>query len=263
MTNIEYKAGSNGADHEAPRSDGDEYTIVDATVLDGPSASTSSGLHARRGSSLAGAGSAYSHQPAWTGLALNAPSTGLDSDNLAVRSGPQTYSGLPASNASLYSQPPADWHANAFHRSQASEAAMDHYATFNQGATGSFTDTNVRTSPALAFDNLHLSTVNNYGPAPGLPASPQSCKEGWMSCSSSDGLDLRSVAHQMRTPSPSFAASTHLLRRDGIRKKNARFEIPAERNLRTIDQLINQTNDEQELKELKQQKRLLRNRQAA
>ena len=57
--------------------------------------------------------------------------------------------------------------------------------------------------------------------------------------------------------------STPLLRRDGIRKKNARFEIPAERNLRTIDQLINQTNDEGEIKELKQQKRLLRNRQAA
>ena len=50
---------------------------------------------------------------------------------------------------------------------------------------------------------------------------------------------------------------------DGIRKKNARFEIPAERNLHNIDTLIMQTQDEAERKELKQQKRLLRNRQAA
>jgi len=52
-------------------------------------------------------------------------------------------------------------------------------------------------------------------------------------------------------------------RGDGIRKKNARFDIPAERNLNNIDQLIAQSTDEQEIKELKQQKRLLRNRQAA
>jgi hypothetical protein len=53
------------------------------------------------------------------------------------------------------------------------------------------------------------------------------------------------------------------MRQDGIRKKNARFEIPAERNLHNIDTLIMQTQDEAERKELKQQKRLLRNRQAA
>ncbi|KAI8650243.1 hypothetical protein NCS56_01476900 [Fusarium sp. Ph1] len=38
---------------------------------------------------------------------------------------------------------------------------------------------------------------------------------------------------------------------------------PRERNLSNIDQLIAQSTDEQEIKELKQQKRLLRNRQAA
>lgn len=54
-----------------------------------------------------------------------------------------------------------------------------------------------------------------------------------------------------------------VLRPDGIRKKNARFEIPKERNLQTIDALIQASTDENEKKELKQQKRLLRNRQAA
>jgi hypothetical protein len=53
------------------------------------------------------------------------------------------------------------------------------------------------------------------------------------------------------------------LRRDGIRKKNARFDIPAERTLSNIDQLIAQSTNDDEIKELKQQKRLLRNRQAA
>ena len=54
-----------------------------------------------------------------------------------------------------------------------------------------------------------------------------------------------------------------VLRSDGIRKKNTRFEIPRERNLGNIDALIMQCTDEQEKKELRQQKRLLRNRQAA
>ncbi|EFW99730.1 bzip transcription factor [Grosmannia clavigera kw1407] len=63
--------------------------------------------------------------------------------------------------------------------------------------------------------------------------------------------------------SPTIRTHPELRRGDGIRKKNARFEIPAERNLNNIDLLISQTTDEQEIKELKQQKRLLRNRQAA
>lgn len=52
-------------------------------------------------------------------------------------------------------------------------------------------------------------------------------------------------------------------RRDGVRKRNARFDIPADHNLNNIDQLIAESTNELEIKELKQQKRLLRNRQAA
>ncbi|KAI5300006.1 hypothetical protein KEM56_002821, partial [Ascosphaera pollenicola] len=59
------------------------------------------------------------------------------------------------------------------------------------------------------------------------------------------------------------AAPSMRFRGDGIRKKNARFEIPAEVNLQTVDKLINQASDDRVIKELKQQKRLLRNRQAA
>ncbi|KAG4035343.1 hypothetical protein MFRU_001g01140 [Monilinia fructicola] len=76
-------------------------------------------------------------------------------------------------------------------------------------------------------------------------------------------LDHR-IPKRMRPHSPTLRSHPDMSRRgDGIRKKNARFDIPAERNLTNIDQLISQSTDEQEIKELKQQKRLLRNRQAA
>ncbi|KAI1841702.1 hypothetical protein JX265_006251 [Neoarthrinium moseri] len=90
-----------------------------------------------------------------------------------------------------------------------------------------------------------------------IPTSPM---KGWM------GPDLKnhqSMAKRMRPDSPSIRSHNDLRRGDGIRKKNARFDIPAERNLTNIDHLIAQSTDEQEIKELKQQKRLLRNRQAA
>ena len=88
------------------------------------------------------------------------------------------------------------------------------------------------------------------------PASPQ---REW-----SEALDHRHMPKRMRPHSPTLRSHGDMTRRgDGIRKKNARFEIPAERTLNNIDQLIAQSTDEQEIKELKQQKRLLRNRQAA
>ncbi|OJJ46120.1 hypothetical protein ASPZODRAFT_66999 [Penicilliopsis zonata CBS 506.65] len=124
-------------------------------------------------------------------------------------------------------------------------------APFSGGAVG----------PVSALQLSHMS----YRPgmpsytAPGAVAmSPQS-SQGWMPASTdlADGVGRP-------TKSPSYRNSSPLsLRRDGIRKKNARFEIPAERTLSNIDQLINQSTNEEEIKELKQQKRLLRNRQAA
>lgn len=91
--------------------------------------------------------------------------------------------------------------------------------------------------------------------APGsIPASPH--QKEWVT-------HAHAIPKKMQPGSP--IRSHNDLRRgaDGIRKKNARFEIPADRNLSNIDQLIAMSTDEQEVKELKQQKRLLRNRQAA
>lgn len=90
-------------------------------------------------------------------------------------------------------------------------------------------------------------------------SSPTSPQKEWMG----DSIESRSMPKRMRQNSPGLRSHSPFMRRDGIRKKNARFDIPAERNLLNIDHLIAQTTDEQEIKELKQQKRLLRNRQAA
>ena len=76
------------------------------------------------------------------------------------------------------------------------------------------------------------------------------------------GGECRPMSKRMRPASPT-RTNVDLQRRDGIRKKNGRIDIPHERNIETIDQLIEKTSDDDLLKELKQQKRLLRNREAA
>lgn len=99
---------------------------------------------------------------------------------------------------------------------------------------------------------------NMFSSLPGagqsIPTSPQ---KDWMA------PQQQVLNKKMRPTSPAIRSHNDMRRGDGIRKKNARFDIPAERNLSNIDQLIAQSTDEQEIKELKQQKRLLRNRQAA
>jgi len=97
-------------------------------------------------------------------------------------------------------------------------------------------------------------------PASAVSMSPQSSQGGWCSAASSDTAESRAG---LRNPRFRGSSPMTVLRSDGIRKKNAKFEIPKERNLANIDALILQSTDETEKKELKQQKRLLRNRQAA
>ncbi|KAF7548689.1 hypothetical protein G7046_g8587 [Stylonectria norvegica] len=95
-----------------------------------------------------------------------------------------------------------------------------------------------------------FSSLSSSGQS--IPTSPQ---KDWMGAAQ--------PMKKMRPGSPTIRSHNDLRRGDGIRKKNARFDIPAERNLSNIDHLISQSTDDQEIKELKQQKRLLRNRQAA
>lgn len=122
-------------------------------------------------------------------------------------------------------------------------------APFSGGAVGPVNTVNM---PSMSYrQNM------GFAPTSAVPMSPQS-SQGWMP-GPTDMPDFSRPRH-----SPTYRNSSPLsVRRDGIRKKNARFEIPAERTLSNIDHLIGQSTNEEEIKELKQQKRLLRNRQAA
>ncbi|KAI2623664.1 bZIP transcription factor [Xylaria nigripes] len=101
--------------------------------------------------------------------------------------------------------------------------------------------------------NAHVPLFSAVGPTnPSIPTSPQ---KDWMSGEFKN--------QSLKRDSSAIRSHNEMRRGDGIRKKNARFDIPAERNLENIDTLISQSTDDQEIKELKQQKRLLRNRQAA
>ncbi|KAF2404009.1 hypothetical protein EJ06DRAFT_536277 [Trichodelitschia bisporula] len=123
--------------------------------------------------------------------------------------------------------------------------------------------------PATPFGGLPVSTAvrpSSVFPAAGgvstpMPQSPAAAGKEWMSLAE-QSMERTSLPKRMRAGSPQRPFSP-FQRRDGIRKKNARFEIPPERSLLNIDQLISQSNNDEEIKELKQQKRLLRNRQAA
>jgi hypothetical protein len=144
-----------------------------------------------------------------------------------------------------------------------------------QGHWGSIS-TSGNATPVQAFDGLPAefdSAVFQQphtmpAPTPFGPAGAQMNMFQSLSHSSNGSIPTspqkeQSMVKRNRPGSPMFRSHNELRRGDGIRKKNARFDIPAERNLSNIDYLISQSTDEQEIKELKQQKRLLRNRQAA
>ncbi len=92
-----------------------------------------------------------------------------------------------------------------------------------------------------------------------VPLSPQSNAD-WTSIANSEG---RPHSSPKRMRLGTFFRHTPVLRSDGVRKKNARFDIPSGRTIDTIDDLIDNAKDETLIKELKTQKRLLRNREAA
>ncbi len=120
--------------------------------------------------------------------------------------------------------------------------------------------------PPFPMSGLFSSAHHGMADVPSTPnVANTSVSSVPMQLSASSGsVDTQSAAPKKLPPqSPMTRSHNEMRRGDGIRKKNARFEIPAERNLNNIDQLISQSTDEQEIKELKQQKRLLRNRQAA
>ncbi|KAL1960958.1 hypothetical protein VTO42DRAFT_4846 [Malbranchea cinnamomea] len=134
---------------------------------------------------------------------------------------------------------------------------------FNGGAVGAI-------HAPMGYPPMPYRPGSAFPQPPTTLSMPPQAGQGWVTAApdapDAQGKPVRQAATTTTTTTTTTYranGSTLTMRRDGIRKKNARFDIPPERTLSNIDFLISQSTDEDEIKELKQQKRLLRNRQAA
>ena len=244
--------------------DQEDDSVLDEHILDSSSFDPATMDHVPRRQSFASSASLLSpRQQAWTDFA---------------------YSNDATPTASLSHQAPlfSEHVANHFAPAVPQYPSYDsHMAAWNsQGNVGSdpsnaaaFTAFNVDVEDVKPEEPLNhdVSQPSHQNPYGGLPrhsapayrqdtasvASPQ-----W-STSSSDAVEK--IPRSGQVQSPTFNHNAPQLRRDGVRKKNARFDIPDGHNVHTIDLLIaaaDPTNEEK-IRTLKQEKRLLRNRQAA
>ncbi|PKY07065.1 hypothetical protein P168DRAFT_315591 [Aspergillus campestris IBT 28561] len=231
----------------------DEMSVLDDKILDSTSPELASSVGDHRRSSYEQAPEAFAHRDSvWSDFSQQ---TRHESAHLAhplFESAPNPFTHPTSTYGHQASwQIPKDSGSctpAAMYEPFPSDLDNGSSAPFSGGAVGPVSSINV---PSMSY-----RAGLNY---PGAVAmSPQS-SQGWMPAATdiSDSITRP-------TKSPTYRHGSPLtVRRDGIRKKNARFEIPAERTLSNIDHLISQSTNEDEIKELKQQKRLLRNRQAA
>ena len=240
--------------------------ILDDNILDGITPDMSPGAFGHRRESFADSASAFSPRgTGWNDFSFNPDSTSLQSSTNSAHLFPDQNNQfiLPeAPHGSAYGNPQSAWHPNSTPGSCTPTTVYEGFPSEYEikGPPPPYNNDAINSLHPTMYGGLPVGPPPAFQPNTTLSTSPQSGQD-WMSTSSSEHLEHRQVPkHALENPAYS---NPPLLRRDGIRKKNARFEIPAERTLRTIDHLINQTSDEQEIKELKQQKRLLRNRQAA
>ncbi len=245
----------------------DESSVLDENILDSYTPDMSP-LTANRRDSFADSNANFSpREDGWSDYThqdVNAPiRASTNSTNPFFEQSNNPFIRPQASQATAYAQQSSTWNMDGPSGSCTPTAVYEGFPSeYESNGTGSYSTGAVGSVNATTYGGLPYRTGTVFGDDGSLSTSPTSGKD-WMSMNSSDQLEHRSIPKRMRPGSPSYRSHSPLLRRDGIRKKNARFEIPAERNLQNIDQLIGLTSDEQEIKELKQQKRLLRNRQAA
>jgi hypothetical protein len=164
---------------------------------------------------------------------------------------------LPPNQAATYGQQSWPVTDNSGSRTPTASKPLNPFGPGDFGAASFVEQQQMPYHGLPVHQNVRPSAV--FQAAPEQPMSPHTHSD-WMAFNQQE-MDARPGPKRMRpnTPPRSFSP-----RRDGgIRKKNARFDIPVERNLYNIDNLIQGCTNEDDLKELKQQKRLLRNRQAA
>lgn len=247
---------------DVPPSEEDEMSVLDDKILD----STPPGLSDPRRPSYDTDTAAFSHRNSvWS----NYSHASADQAHSQSRSSHLPHSVLNSTGAQFmsvdgpqpFAQPQASWSLSRTASGSCTPTAYDQYPSETEHpASGPFSGGAVGPVGAIPMGAVSYRGAVNFAAPPGtggVAMSPQS-SQGWMPAP----MDLADAAAAAKA-SAYRNGSPLTLRRDGIRKKNARFEIPAERTLSNIDQLISQSTNEEEVKELKQQKRLLRNRQAA
>ena len=141
-------------------------------------------------------------------------------------------------------------------------APFDTLSDFDHNKSAMF-QRSMGASTPFSNPNVNIFAGLNSAATTSGSAIPTTSSTAGQGMSALARTDLGAHGQKKLPASPTVRSHNDLRRGDGIRKKNARFDIPPDRNLNNIDQLISQSTDEQEVKELKQQKRLLRNRQAA
>ena len=244
--------------------DQEDDSVLDEHILDSSSFDTATMDNMPRRQSFASSASLLSpRQQTWPDFAYSSDATPTASLNHQAPLFPEHVAshfapGIPQYPS--YSSHMATWNSQGNVGSDSSNAAA--FTPFSTDLD------DVKPEEPFNHDVAQPSQQNHYG---GLPrhsaqeyrhetasaASPQ-----W-STSSSDAVEK--IPRSGHVQSPTFNHNAPHLRRDGVRKKNARFDIPDGHNVHTIDLLIaaaDPTNEEK-IRTLKQEKRLLRNRQAA
>ncbi|KAL9005786.1 MAG: hypothetical protein Q9188_001452 [Gyalolechia gomerana] len=258
-------------DSKHQSADDESDNTLNDSVFERPAADTSPHNMGHQRESFADEAPAMSPRDSrWSDFAFPPDSTAhLQSSNMTsplfFEQGGQPFLQNDSVNGPMYTHPPvAAWQGSSDQDSSTPTTTYDVYPSDPdvKGMVSSYQDDSLNHPVPGMYGGLPVAQPVPFYAGNTLPTSPRSGQD-WSSISSAEHVDVHSAHRPGQLSSPSYNPNPPLLRRDGIRKKNARFEIPAERTLRTIDTLINQTTDEQEIKELKQQKRLLRNRQAA
>ncbi|KAJ5936254.1 hypothetical protein N7454_005552 [Penicillium verhagenii] len=231
---------------DVTQSEEEEMNVLDDKILD----STSPGLSDPRRASY-DTEAAYSHRNSvWSNYSAGSDQSRPNS-HLAQAVLDSGVPFIPVEGAH-YAQ---TWSLSRNASGSCTPTAYDQYPSEAESTSAPFQGGAVGPVGSIPMGAVSYRGAMGFQPPGGVAMSPQS-SQGWMPAPMdlSDALPSKSL---YRNGSPLT------IRRDGIRKKNARFEIPAERTLSNIDHLINQSTNDDEIKELKQQKRLLRNRQAA
>lgn len=166
---------------------------------------------------------------------------------------------MPVDGPQSVSYPQASWPMpRTDSDSCAPTVGYDQYATNgDQGAITPFSGGAVGPVGAMPMNPMSYRGGMAFATPGSVTMSPQS-SQGWMPAP----MDLAEAELHSRK-SPNYRIALPLRRGDGIRKRNSRIEISPELSLANIDEAIRECTDEEKKKELKANKRLLRNRDAA